>query len=362
MKQRIVIRARSISIGDNPNATNFPTAEKSLFSDGYDLEGERLRLNGLVQSSDSIDESHPEYQAVTALRDHLSVLKNHIFRNHTNPRYRRRHHAENIRVEDYEIFTSDDENFNSLGRLTDTAQDSVKLHTKQAVRMWSGVNAAKNPYERWPGVRYAMGLFGQMVNAAQNDHPFALASLMVYQNRLNETLAYLEQENATIEQQLKQLNQTGITINVAATPNPTEIPVGTVRGYGFNLLKLLSTYDMHVRLVKTLGLKGLIKNRESNDKIRDAGRFYRVFAQDLYTSMMAIRSAKSALRSEFLAGNDELGEKLKIAVHEGFLELLTEEVLCFKVVPEHAYIQPLYNEEQMNQILEYAHKYNLMKK
>lgn len=363
MKQRIVIRARSIKIGeDSENVGEFPVSTKSVFSDGYDYEGEKERLHNLLESDEFLPPAHSEYAAVKNFYLHQSVLQQYIYRNHTNPRYRRRNYPENIRVDDYQIFTSENENFNSLGRLTDTSQDSVHLHTKQAVRLWMGVNTKNKDnkgYNRWPGIRYAMGLFGELVNAAQTDNPFALASLLIYEKKLNDILAYLENENTQMQKQLDESAESGINISVAATPNPTEFPVGTVRGYGFKLLKLLTVYDMFVRLVTTLTLKGLVKNRDGHNKIREGGRHYRDMAQDLYRTVMRIRSAENTKRSVFLADDEDMGNKMQIAVLNGFLDPLTEDVLNFKATPEFAYIRPLYGPAELEKICAYAHKYDL---
>lgn len=360
MKQRIVIRSHSVNVGeDSEDWGEFPVSPKSLFSDGYDYDKEKQRLDGFLKSDELLPPAHSEYAAVKNFYYHQSVLKQYIYRHHTNPRYRRRNHPENIRIDDYQIFTSDNENFNSLGRLTDVREDSVKLHTKQAFRMWMGKNEPQS-YNRWPGVRYAMALSGQLVSAAQNDHPFAHASLLVFEKRLNDTLAYIRYENAELNKQLEKIAVSGININVAATPNPTEIPVGRVRGYGFKLLELLTAYDMFVRLTASLTLKGLIKNRDGHNKIREVGRYYRVMAQDLYKTVMAVRSTEHIKRSVFLAGDAEMGGKLKAAVSMGGFDRLTVDVLRFRANPEFAYIKPMYSEEELEKIIAYAEKYDLL--
>ncbi len=360
MKQRIIIRARSINIGQSSDAQHqIPVSDKSIFSDGYDFDQEKVRLNELLKSGQSVEQNHPEHQAVADFLYHQTALQHHIYKNHTNPRFRRRHRPESIRIDDYEIFTSQDENFKALGRLTDTAEDSVQLHTKQAVRLWMGSGSTRNPYQRWPGIRYAMGLSREMINHAQNDHPFAHAELIKFESQLYEVLDYLQSENEELKKKLDQTAVSGININISGTPNPTEIPVGPVRGYGFKLLQLLTAFDMYVRLTKTLAIKGLIKNRDGNDNINEAGRRYRVMAQNLYNATMNIRSIDWIKRSLFLNGNDEMGSNLKTAVETGMLERLPADVLNYERLPEFAYISSPYKPEQISQIMAFAEKFGL---
>ncbi|WP_281785703.1 AcaB family transcriptional regulator [Uruburuella suis] len=360
MKQRIVIRSRSIKVAEpSGNAHQIAVSDKSVFSNAYDFDGEHTRLHELIASNTSVPESHPESPALSDFYFHLTMLKQYIFQHHTNPRFRRNRHPESIRIEDYEIFTSEDENFNTLGRLTDVAEDSVQLHTKQAVRLWTGMNNKAEPHKRWPGVRYAMGLAGELIRLAQTDHPFAHAGLMVFEKSLNETIAWLESSNEDLKRKLSNVAVSGIHINISATPNPTEIPVGQVRGYGFTLLKLLTAYDLHIRLMKTLTVKGLVSNKEGNHSIREAARVYRVMAQNLYFTVMNARTSAKARRSAFLADDADLGERLRISVAEGLLDPLSMEVLTFKASPEFAYIKPVYTNEQMEKIVAYAEKYQL---
>ena len=360
MKQRIVIRSRSINVAEQPEPTHqIPTSEKSLFSDAYDFEGERARLRDLLTAGKAVEQSHPEAKALADFNYHQTALKQFIFQHHTTPRVRRQRRPESIRIDDYEIFTSEDENFNNLGRLSDVAEDSVLLQTKQAVRLWTGVNNKAEPHKRWPGVRYTMGLAGELVRFAQTDHPFAHAGLIIFEKQLNEVVDYLDLNNLKMEEQFSELNASGIHINISATPNPTELPVGQVRGYGFTLLKLLTAYDLYIRLMKTMTVKGLLSNKEGNVQMRETARIYRVLAQNLYYTVMNIRTAVKARRSAFLADDAEMGERLQIAVADGALDPLTRDVLTFKASPKFAYIKPIYEQEQLNKIVAYAEKYGL---
>ena len=332
-KQKLVIQAKSVKVGQTFD-TPFPTSEQSVFSDGYDWQRERARLA-------AVSDDPADLAALAVLAEHELLLKQHILRMRIHSGRARSRSAAAIDLDDYDIYLSEDQAFDDIGKLSGSG-DTFELQTKHAVRMWEGQNDRKS--HRWPGIRYGMALSGELVRAAKQDNPFAHAELLAFEQALEEAAAYLEAEVGRMRQQIGQYAASGIHIAIMANRNPLLIKVESMRGYGFRLLQLLMAYDMLVRLALTMGSKGLTSNTESNRIIYEGGRRLRSLLQNLYTSAMKMRQIQGITRQTLL-DDPAMSAKLAAAVAAGALPPLPEAVLLYRVLPAYAFIEQAVSDE-----------------
>ena len=332
-KQKLVIKPKSIKVGQTFD-TPFPTSEHSVFSDGYDWQRERTRLT-------AVSDDPTDFAALAVLKEHELLLKQHILRQRIRSGQARSRSPAAIDLEDYDIYPSEDQAFDDIGKLSGSG-DTFELQTKHAVRMWEGQNNRMS--HRWPGIRYGMALSGELVRAAKQDNPFAHAELLAFERALDEAAAYLEAEAGRMRQQIGQYAASGIHIAVMSNRNPLLIKVESMRGYGFRLLQLLMAYDMLVRLALTMGSKGLTSNTESNRIIYEGGRRLRSLLQGLYTSAMKMRQIQGITRQTLL-DDPAMSAKLAAAVAAGALTALPEAVLLYRVLPAYAFIEQAVSDE-----------------
>ena len=350
-----------------------PTAKQSYFSNGYDYDGEEQRLGAILGGSHMINifnlpKENPEYEAVFNFANHRILLQNYI---HRKRLYRapsvmssgRPVRTQTVPLDEIDIFLSADAKFDSIGKLRDTEQDYVLLHTKQAVRAWEGKNDKQQPHTRWPGIRYVMALTAELARLTQNGNPFAHAALLDFEKELMETSSFLKQETDKMQLLIDRINSSGIHIGVVENEKPVSVPIGHIRGYGFNLIQLLTAYDLYIRMAKTLMLKGLLKNSMCNEIIRDGGTRIRRLNQNLYLVTMRMRKIKNISRKDFLLDeNGSLGKRLQMAVHENALAPIPLEVLNYQVMPEFVFMRPSFSREEMDKITVYTQQYGLLVK
>ena len=359
MKQRIVIKPNSVKVIEQ-QSEQLPKTQRSLFSDRYDFDGEKERLGDLSSGSVYLEPEHPEHEAVRTFLYHQRLLKQHIYRNNLSGRARQRRKPEGIRLDDYEIFTSVAEEYESVGKLRDSNQDFVYLHTKKAVRCWEGMNDRSKPQQRWPGIRYAMALSMELVRMTQKDNPFAHAALLGFEKALDEVKAFFELQTAKVQQMLDNSAAAGIHINVMENAEPLAVPVGHIRGYGYRLVHLLTAYDMYIRMVKTLMDKGMVSNKNGNDLVRDGGRQIRRTTQELYLVTMRMRAIQAINRAAFLQGDASLGEKLKLAIENNALAALPLGALNGASELKFVFVQLTYTDDEMAKITSFAYQYGLV--
>lgn len=369
-KHRIVIPPFSIQTPPEWSQ-KIPTAKQSFFSDGYDYNGEEKRLGEMLGDTNMINifnipKDNPEYDAVFSFVNHQILLKQYISRKRL---YRFKTimtdngpiREQAIPLDQIDIFVSVDAKFDNIGKLRDTQQDYVLLHTKQAARAWEGKNNEDYPRARWPGIRYVISLTSELIRMTQNGHPFAHAALIDFEKRLSETSSFLKQETEKMQLLIDRINSSGIHIGVVENEKPVSIPLGYVRGYGFSLIQLLTAYDLYIRLAKTLMLKGILQNSVCNDIIREGGKKIRRLNQDLYLIAMRMRKIKNISRKDFLADeNGNLGKRLQSAIYEGALSPIPQSVLNYQTVPEFVFLRPSFTREELDKMTEYAKQYGLL--
>lgn len=362
VKQKLIIPPGSIHVDQDFNY-RAATSDLSPFSDGYDIDEERMKLGDDVNKD--LDSAR-DYDALESFQVHELLLKHYIVRNHSRTRRNRRITGRSpsaINLSKYDIYPSEEKFYQKIGHLqADKSQaDFVSLHTKQAVRMWNGVSDKEAGFRRWAGVRYGLSLIGELSRMTQNGNPFAHAALIDFEQNLENVLQYFSERNKAIEDQLKEYAQTGIHIGIFVNENPEMVSVEVV-SYGFQLLQALLAYDFFVRQMKTLTLKGLVANRAGNGIIYEAGSQLRKILQNLYKVVTKLRAIRQISRDSLL--NDMppgLLANLSTAVAEGVLDPIPLSVMCFDKMPKLIEIINNYDENKMDELCSIAISSGLIK-
>ena len=375
VKQRIIIGARSIKAVDAVESEgSFPSSDKSYFSDRYDWIGERKRLEkvlGRPPESVVLLKDEPEYDALENFKLHSALLRRHIHRNHMNNRARTSTKPELVRLENYEIHISEDDSFGAVGRLTDQQQDYISLHSKDAVRLWTGKKGKELGNKRWAGLVYVIPLTVQLWNETKKGNPFAYSALLAIEKELDELIGHIKSQKEVMRNQLDKINRSGIHVGIMVNREPTKIPV-RVAGLGFNLLKLLTVYDEFMCYCYTFMNKKIVLDEESVEATgfdsvyemkKKTASNCRIFNQNVYHRAMSIRTLQNSkcLCSDFLEDKDgEIGKKLSIAVAQNMVEPLTPEILSCTAKLKSGVMRNPFTAETTQKLIDYAYKYGLI--
>jgi integrating conjugative element protein (TIGR03761 family) len=289
----------------------FPTSLKSPFPDKYDIDAERQALVDLLAADDP-DPSDPRYQRYVELERRESLLKSmtSTFRA-TDGAQAEVPHFEAVRLK-------------SLGKLTDDAEDSMTLHTRDASRLFIG--RAKAPGEQGYGQSG-----GKKVGAALraiwylsgNDNPYADFALLDAHGQIETTLAGLESEIEAMERRLEKLQARGLTFSIVRADPPVSVELGFRSPYGYSVVRLISSFDYYVRLVKTLVRKDLLSDKEGYQEIFTRTRACRkIFERVVWFQRYLMREELRPLsRGDWLPDASEEGKKRVRAAVEIFGEL-----------------------------------------
>ena len=331
-----VIKPKAIHVAQSFEI-KFAKNKKSPFDDNYDLFKEGAALGD--KANLSLKENDPDFAKWEIFRVHQLLLLSHI--------KKKTGRTLNLKFGEYAVVVSEDERFDRMGSLNNRTEDAILLHTKQAVRMWEGNNDKEQ--RRWAGVRFGLYLINEVTKYASQDNPFAIQMLLKFEKEVSNVHSYFQLGIDLVSEILTKLSNEGIKIGMITNESPLNMKVGYLRLYGFKLVELLIQYDLFVRAIKTIAMKGMTPNQEANKTLYNGAREFRKILQKLYERTTTLRAIKGFDRSAFLE-NATLS-KIKMAVAENILPKLHEEVLRYEVSPSLLFLKETLNPEKVEAIV-----------
>lgn len=342
-KYRYVIEPQSIGVPQDFNL--IAVSKTSPFDNGYDMKAAAELLGEKIETGCS--EKDPDYEQWQIFKAHESLLKGYL----KNKAGR----MPALRWGEYEILPSENARFKGLGGLVNKQSDAVFLHTKQAVRMWEGRQAGLGNFI---GVRSGALLFNELARYALADNPFAQMELCRLEKELEELEQYYQSVNVDVQNHLERIAGAGISVSLLQNEEPAELHIGSIKGYSFQLLRILIEYDLFIRSIKTIAIKGMQSNRKTNRMMYEGGKALRRFIQTVLDVTKNIRTVRHIKKEDLLQA--DVRQELLQAIHNGKLPLLSREVLLNEQVPSLLYINSRVNEVALQNIVELAQKDGLL--
>jgi len=305
-------------------AVEFPVSGDSPFPDGYDIASERDALADLV-AADNPDQSDPRWPRFLELSEREERLRQ------MNTARQLRQGAESV-VPDHEARRIVD-----LGQLTDSAPDTMTLHTKDAFRMFTGRQAdAEGKVVPIAGGKRFAAVLKSIWYLSGNDNPYADWILIRMYDGLMAVRAHLAEASQERENAIDLLKRKGLTFSVMQSRSPKAVELGFRSPYGYATAEAIADFDYYVRVIKTLIHKDRIGDEEGRAAIRELGREMRaLFLEPIRWERYLLREELRQLsRSDFLPGaGEEAGKRVKAAV--GLFGELPRKVFTGTEAPRH---------------------------
>ncbi|QIL73095.1 TIGR03761 family integrating conjugative element protein [Diaphorobacter sp. HDW4B] len=244
------------------SAIGFSTEARSPFDDGYSIAGEESVLAGFLAGS--MDESDPLYERYLELEERKDRLAKMQAQFQTRK-------GSDQQVKPAEYFAMDE-----LGRLVDSEDDTMTLHTKEAFRLFMGRG-------REPGSEVAPIVGGRRIASSlrnlwiltANDNPYADWALLRHEQSIGEVEERLRSEIKDAEALLHRQHDRGLSFSVLKSAEPQALQLGFRSPYGYAISRLIVDYDYFVRLQKTLARKTLRSDAQMRQTIAELTRFVR---------------------------------------------------------------------------------------
>ena len=244
------------------SAISFSTEANSPFDDGYSIEGESAVLAGFMAGS--MDESDPIYERYVELEERKDRLEK------MRAQFQTRKGSDPL-VKPNEYFA-----LNDLGKLVDSEDDSMTLHTKEAFRLFMG-------RMREPGSEVAPIVGGRRIASALrnlwmltgNDNPYADWALLRHEQSMVEIEERLREEIREAEALLRKQQERGLSFSILKSAEPQALQLGFRSPYGYAICRLIVDYDYFVRVQKTMARKTLSSDAQMRQHISEMTRFIR---------------------------------------------------------------------------------------
>ena len=199
-----------------------------------------------------------------------------------------------------------------LGQLTDTAPDTMTLHTKDAFRMFTGRQAdAEGKVVPIAGGKRFAAVLKSIWYLSANDNPYADWILIRIYDGLLEIRKRLDLVIREREEDIERLKRKGLALSVMGSRNPKTVELGFRSPYGYATAEAIVEFDYHVRMVKTLVQKDRLSDVQGRAAIREVGRKFRaLFLEPIRWERHLLREELRPLsRNDFLPGADESARK-----------------------------------------------------
>lgn len=232
----------------------FLTEKGSPFPDGYSIRLEEAALADFLadpdRMSNELDPLWDRYAELTDRKDRLEL---------DQARYNTRKGSESV-VEAKEFF-----GFAELGPLVDDEDDQMELHTMEAYRMFMGrARAPGSEVQPITGGKRIASALRHLWSLTSSDNPYADWALLRYEDEMGDLVRRLDREVRAAEALIRKQEEHGLKLSVLRSAAPKMLSLGFKSPYGYAVATLLSSFDLYVRLQKTLARKHL----QSDEQVR----------------------------------------------------------------------------------------------
>jgi integrating conjugative element protein (TIGR03761 family) len=311
-----------------PAGMPFPVSAASPFPDRYDIEGERTALRDLIDTDDfervTLDPRYPRYIELERREELLRQdRKTHELRDGAESVVEYRE-AGLIRT--------------GLGKLTDEEVDSMSLHTRESSRLFMGrqVEPGKQGYGQSGGKKVGAALRA-IWYLSGNDNPYADFALIEATTRISQQIQELDKLTQEMEDKLTRLRQRGLNFSVLKADPPVTVELGFRSPYGYSVVNLISTFDYHVRVVKTMVRKDLMSDKDGYAALYTQTRRCRsIFERVIWFQRYLMREELRVMsRLDWLPTADEAAKK-RVQAAVGIFGELPREVFNGATAPRHS--------------------------
>ncbi len=307
-------------------ADSVPATVRRVFADGYDLDAEQQVLAQLLSGDDidSADPLYPRYEVFTdRLKqwDALQIAHQASFKANTD-----------VPIEQAR-------KIGLMGSLQSDTEDSMTLHTLEAMRLFMGVSPEPGSQYKFgvPGGRRAATALRQLFLLSAHNNPYADWTLCETDSRIAGIKRLIDKVEANHMRLLDDARRRGLNYGVLAAKKTQDVSLGYHSPYGYSVSGVIAAYDHCVRVVKSAERRDLATKAEVHDTLTRIKRECRsMFEAAISASRILLNDNMRGLsRSDFLPQADELASK-RVAAAKQLIGVLPQDVFTRTRTPRHS--------------------------
>ncbi|MBP7565536.1 MAG: TIGR03761 family integrating conjugative element protein [Burkholderiaceae bacterium] len=225
-----------------------------------------------------------------------------------------------------------------MGALQRDEEDSMTLHTLEAMRLYLGATPAPGESRFGvPGGRRAATALRQLFLLTSGDNPYADATLVDVDQRLGAITQKVRQIEAKHVKLLDDMRARGLKYSVLGAQHPQAVSLGYRSPYGYAISNMMVNFDYCVRVIKSAERRDLISKADVRQTLHEIKHQCRsLFEMVLRASRVLLNDNLRALsRADYLPQADEAAVKRAAAVRQ-VLGPLPQSVYTGELAPRHS--------------------------
>lgn len=312
-----------------PKKLPFLTSPDSPFPDHYDLGGEATVLKHLIES-DEPDTSDPLFPRLVEYEERLQALD----------KLKAARAAKAARTAGLR------EQVAAIGALTSEDEDSMTVHTRDAMRLFQGRPAGDGLRAIAGGRRVAASL-RQLWALSANDNPYADWLLVQFDESMQKCRADMKKQADRLIQLLDALRSKGLAYSVLRSDNPATVTLGFVSPYGYAVASAVVEFDWSSRVVKSAQRRDVIGSTEAHEVLFQLKRDCRAIFEPMVrgAGLLMREELRQLTRADFMSADADAMKR--VAAVQGLFGHCPRDVFVGTHAPRHTRRSVRLTEQEM---------------
>lgn len=234
---------------------------------------------------------------------------------------------------------------------------SMTLHTRNAYLLFVG--QASGAGARITGATTTSASLRSVWMLSANDNPLADYMLIYATEEAKKVAEELDAKIAFLQKKMDAALEAGFEFDISESTNPLPVMLGYRSPYQFVIARLITKFDMCVRLVKTLNSLAVMNDSNARTEIMLAGRALRRYFQETTTACRVVldERMRQLTRNDWVVVDSDVQAKERIDAAVTFLGApIPPDVFTGERVPDYSRRRVRLSAQEIQLLAELAEK------
>ena len=226
----------------------------------------------------------------------------------------------------------------TVSRLVNDQEDTMELHTREAMLLFLGRDAGEERRFGVPGARHAAGALRQLFVLTASDNPYADMVLIEVDSRAKLIRDKIAEQRAKQFNKLEALRRMGLNYSVVRAQQPQSVNLGYYSPYGYTMSTLIVLYDECVRVLKSAERRDLISRAELHDALYDMKHSIRSLFDVVLKAQRTLcnDNMRPLSRTDFMRESQDAQATKRVEAAQKILGQLPEDIYNGRILPRHS--------------------------
>lgn len=226
----------------------------------------------------------------------------------------------------------------TVSRLVNGQEDTMELHTREAMMLFLGRDASEQRRYGLPGARHAAGALRQLFVLTANDNPYADMVLIEVDQRAKTIREKISDHRTRQYNKLEALKRMGLSYSIVRAQQPQSVNLGYYSPYGYTMSTLIVLYDQCVRMLKSAERRDLISRAELHDALYSIKHEIRSLYDMVIKAQRTLcnEHMRPLSRADFVPETADAEASKRVQAAQQILGTLPQDIFAARVAPRHS--------------------------